>query len=355
MSETTELRLPETLHIESEPPPEAQEEGERQLTPREIAMAAIAKKAEEQRGKEIAQGAIYDAEARERGEALPEPEADEPVEQEAVAASPVAPEQPQAAPPPPPPAPVTPQLRMLNLNGQQIAVTDEQFAQLAQMGALAGMHLAAQQAQPQPTAPVPPPHKPAVIVDDAKVLETVQRIQYGSPAEGTAALSSLIQDVVAQVPQAPAIDQNALIQQAEHRAVAAIEAQRVLAIIRSEYPEIFKDQDLMMLAQSRSHRLHQNALATGQRMNELDVYREAGGQVYDLLKLPRPGSEVQPTAPQAAPTVRPRAGVEERKRAAPRNTQPVDRRSAPPEAAKAPTGAEIVDWMRQSRNQARMN
>src|SRR5579872_2320078 len=139
MSETTELHLPDTLHIEGDVL-EPQHEGERKLTPREQMMARIAAHAEEERGKEIAQGSVYDAEARERGEALPPAmfEQDEPEELESAPEAPPVPAAPPAAPESVavPAAPPAPQLHTVDLgNGQYTQVTEAQFAQLARMGA----------------------------------------------------------------------------------------------------------------------------------------------------------------------------------------------------------------------------
>jgi len=339
--------------------PAPHKEGERQLTARERMMADIARHAQEHREQEEALGAEYDREARDRGEALPpatferepEPVVEAAQEHEAPAVEPIEP--PQVAASAAHPAPAHPALRHIVIDGQQIAVTDEQFAQLAQMGALAARNLTQQPAPVAAPEPVAPP-QPSVAVDEARVREAVQRIQFGSPDEGTQALAGLIQDVVRQVPQAPHIDQQKLVAEAEQRAVQRIAAEQTHALVRQEYPEIFKDQGLMALAQQRVHQLSQNALATGRRVNDLDIYREAGNQVYDLLKLPRPGSEItQPTASQAAPAIQPTrsATIEERKRAAPRNPQPVDRRSAVPEAPRPPSGSEIVNAMRVQRGQ----
>jgi len=350
MSETTDLHLPDTLHIEGDVHEAPQPDGERKLTPREEMMARIAAHAEEERHKEIALGSTYDAEARERGEALPPPDGEEedPEPLEATLEPAHKPE-PVAATPEPPPAPVAPQVRTLNLNGQFVQVTDAQFEQLAQMGALAGMALAQQPVAPHPE---PPPAPAPVALDDGKVREAVQRIQFGSPDEGAAALGGLIHDVLARVP-APAIDHNTLVQQASQRAVQELHGQQVTAAIKSEYPQIFTDSGLMALAQDRVRQIEQRDAATGQRRHAIEIYREAGNQVYDLLKLPRPGSEPTQTAPQAAPTVQLRAGVEERKRAAPRTTQPVDRRSAmPPQAPQAPSGSAIVAWIAKQRGQS---
>jgi len=341
----------------SEPAPE--QEGERKLTPRERTMMAIAHRAQAHREEEEALGAEYDREAHARGEGLPpatferEPETVVEAAQEPEASAVEPAEPPPVVASATQPAPAHPALRHIVIDGQQIAVTDEQFAQLAQMGALAARNLT--QHAPAPVAapePVAPP-APSVAVDEARVREAVQRIQFGSPDEGTQALSTLIQEVVRQVPQAPHIDQQRLISEAEQRAVQRIAAEQTHALVRQEYPEIFKDQGLMALAQQRVHQLSQNALATGRRVNDLDIYREAGNQVYDLLKLPRPGSEITQTAPQAAPAIQPTrsATIEERKRAAPRNPQPVDRRSAVPEAPRPPSGSEIVNAMRVQRGQ----
>src|SRR6185503_16239405 len=345
---STELEVPQSMHMDpehnSEPAPE--QEGERKLTPRERTMMAIAHRAQAHREEEEALGAEYDREAHARGEGLPpatferEPETVVEAAQEPEASAVEPAEPPPVVASATQPAPAHPALRHIVIDGQQIAVTDEQFAQLAQMGALAARNLT--QHAPAPVAapePVAPP-APSVTVDEARVREAVQRIQFGSPDEGTQALAGLIQDVVRQVPQAPHIDQQRLIAEAEQRAVQRIAAEHINATIQSEYPEIFKDKALIAAAQVRENEIRQHALATGRRVNDLDIYREAGNQVYDLLKLPRPGSEItQPTAPQAAPAIQPTrsATIEERKRAAPRNPQPVDRRSAVPEAPRPPS------------------
>src|SRR6185503_9463867 len=272
---STELEVPQTMHMDPDhnADPAPQKEGERQLTARERMMADIARHAQEHREQEEALGAEYDREARDRGEALPpstferEPVVEAAQEHEAPAVEPIEP--PQVAASAAQPAPAHPALRHIVIDGQQIAVTDEQFAQLAQMGALAARNLTQ---QPMPAAvpePVAPP-APSVAVDEARILQTVQNLQFGSTDEAKAALSALIQVVVRQVPQAPHIDQQRLVAEAEQRAVQRIAAEQTHALVRQEYPEIFKDQGLMALAQQRVHQLSQNALATGRRVNDLD-------------------------------------------------------------------------------------
>lgn len=352
MSETTEIHVPETMHISGEE--EQHPAGERKLSPRDEMMARIAAKAEERRGQEIAQGAIYDAEARERGEALPgeyepavEPEPMPEPEEESAPALVVA--EPQA--PQPTPAPVAPSLHTIQLPDGRIAqVTDEQFAQLAHIGAVAGM--AMMQPPAPPPAPVEPPRQ-SVALDDGKIRETVQRIQFGSPDEGAAALGGLIRDVVAQVPQPQQIDPRILEDNVARRVAAEQQMRADAATIQQEFPAIFADP----LKRQEAHAWVEALKLRDQRLNrprsDLDIYREAGTLVYNQHNLPRPGSE-QPAASQAAPTVQPRAGVEERKRAAPRNTQPVDRRAPAPSAPRAPSNSDVVEWMRASRHQASM-
>src|SRR6185503_19933957 len=204
---STELEVPQTMHMDPDHnnDPAPHKEGERQLTARERMMADIARHAQEHREQEEALGAEYDREARDRGEALPpstferEPVVEAAQEHEAPAVEPIEP--PPVVASATQPAPAHPQLRHIVIDGQQIAVTDEQFAQLAQMGALAARNLT--QHAPAPVAapdPVTPP-QPSVAVDEAQVADAVRAIQFGSPHEGAAQLRKLIHGVISQVPQ----------------------------------------------------------------------------------------------------------------------------------------------------------
>ena len=56
----SDVEIPQTMHIEEAH--DEQPEGERQLTPREITMNAIAEKHEARRQEEMALGRIYDDE-----------------------------------------------------------------------------------------------------------------------------------------------------------------------------------------------------------------------------------------------------------------------------------------------------
>jgi hypothetical protein len=346
MSETTELELPETMHIETEAdaPPE-----NRQLSPRELAMQAIAKRHQEAREAELRQSDVYDQEARAAGLGLPEdepeppPVAVEPVAQEPVGGTP-APAT-QDAPVPAPAAALT--LRTVDIDGQQWAVSEEQYQQLARMGLLAQRALATY--QPEPVAPEPV--KP--IVDPERVREAAKRIQYGNEDEAAAALTELITDVAARMPATPSIDPNAIVQRATTAAMQQAQLARDTDTIRQEYADIFENPQRTLLARMNVEAIRARNAQTGRFQPEIEIYREAGNMVRDAMGQPRPGSDVSQPALQAA-TVAPRTEVIERKRAAPRMTQAIDRRAPQPEMPRPPSGSEIVERMRAQRGQASM-
>jgi hypothetical protein len=349
MSDRTDLELPETMHIEEvhEDPPA----GVRPLSAREITMAAIAKKAEEQRERELAQAAIYDEDARNAGLSYPSDDED-------ASTPPVVETKPAAVLPAKATAPVenvTPAaapMRAVTIDGQQWAVTEEQYAQLANLGMVTRHALLNQpQAQPAYVAPVPYP-----VVDRHRVEDTVEKMQYGDKATATEALHSLIADVVRSVPSAPQIDQDAIVRAAVHRAQEESKLAADRAVIQQEYSEVFADPQRTLLAKLNVDAIRQRNAREGRYQDDLDIYREAGNAVLDALGRPRPGSQTdQSSAIQAASVnVQPRQDVIERKRAAPRTTQVIDRRAVAPETPRPPTGSEIVERMRQSRGQASM-
>lgn len=344
MSDATSVDIPETMHIEQEQ--DDAPAGERKLSPREIAMEAIARRAEEQRERELAQAAIYDQDARDAGLTFP---ADEP-EAPAVAEVKLEAVLPAKAPPPAEPAPApapAPALRSVNIDGQQWSVTEEQFAQLANLGMIT-RHALMQQPAPQAPAPVS-----QQFVDRARIEDTVERLQYGDKTQAVEALQNLIQDVVRNAPQTP-VDAAAIVQQSVLAARAQAQQERDRSVIEQEYPEIFADPQRTLLAKLNVDAIRARNQQIGRFQNDLDIYREAGNAVYDALRLSRPGSQAdnQPSALQAAPvTVQPRQDVIERKRAAPRTTQVIDRRAVAPETPRPPTGSEIVERMRQQRGQ----
>ena len=341
----TDLDLPETMHIEA-PHDEGPAEGIH--NPREALVAKIAARAEERRQDELTQAGIYDADARAAGLAYPtdEPEPDAPV---VVAPEPAA----EVVPPAAPAAPVQPAMRAVVVDGTQYAVTEEQYSQLAQLGMVANTALQQMQyAAPQPTVADRRP-----LVDPERAREFVRKVQYEGEDAAVPALSALIEDVLTRAPAPQAVDQNAVIQQAVRVVRAEAQLAADTAIIKNEYGDILANPQLSMLAKINVDAIRARNAQRGILQSDLDIYREAGNAVFDAIGRSRPGSEAITNSPalQAATiTAQPRADVIERKRAAPRTTQVIDRRVASPEISRPPTGSEIVESMRRQRGQASM-
>jgi hypothetical protein len=343
MSESTEFHVAETPSIDDDPVETQDVETEgRRLSPREVAMAAIIEKAEATRRQEMADDAD-----RLGVEAKPDPFAD-PVTPD-VAATP-------AVEPEPVHAPVVEHApsatRAIVLGGQQIAVSEEEFAQLAQLGALAAIQPPAQ-AVPRPVEVSRPIQDvPAPAIDRTRIAEAVQKIQFGTPEEGTEAFMGVINHVFSVAPPPPQIDVNSIVEAAANRARAEARMAQDSEVVKAEFPRVFADERLKALAHATVQQLKHQDVALGRFRPDIEIYREAGGQVYDLIREPRPGINAkQSTALQAAPSVSPRADIEERKRAAPRNPEAVSRRATLTETPRAPTGSEIVNQMRVRRGQ----
>jgi hypothetical protein len=376
VSGTTEVEIPETNHIETGPDGETSApERHREPTAREQMMRDIVERRNAVMTAELSQGETYHNEAKAArlvypDEDEPEPElTPAPTPQPAAqpTPAPVAQQQADVLPPrgqPPSHAPAPsgaivqpsphPQLRVVNLGGQQYQVTDDQFHQLAQLGVAASFALS-QPPEPPPAPRVEPP-PPRPLVDRDRAAEVVQQIQFGDKDAAVPALAAFIEDVVSRAPQPPApqqIDVNQLRQQATAEAVRQIGFQNEVALVRGEFPDIFANPMLARRAAVEVDTIRFRDQRLGLQRPDLDVYREAGFTVRDLLGQPRPGSDVPatPPAPQAAPDVTPRTETIERKRAAPRNPQVVDRRAAAPEAPRTRSGSEIVEQMRKSRGQ----
>lgn len=362
MAESTELDVPQTMHIEGEPesaPLASEPEEKRTLSPREEAMARITAHHEERRRAEIAEDAVRmgirpEAEGAPEPESAPEPEA---------AAAPVT-----ATPEPALPSePETPKRHRVEVGGATFDVDDGQLMELARMGAVANQALAQyqrnpqapqQQVQPtsQPAAPPPAPATPTL--DDETARSLVRRITYGDEAEGGKALQEAINLALAQRPPQPAIDPNRVVQVAVQQATQQIELRNNLNTIGQEYPEIFNDPTLSQLAALKLHEIRQRDTALRVQKPDLELYREACNMVRGAIAprepQPQSGAERAPTATQAAPAPQPMAERLERKRAAPRNPSAVDRRAPAAETPRPPTGSEIVDAMRKARGQMSM-
>lgn len=345
MSESTEFEVvPPMAPIET--PSDTPE-----LNPRNAIMARIAARREEQIAADNAQAKIYDDDATEAGlnfardepEPAPQPSPVVAPQREAVTSpAPVlAPETPQQ-----------PQVRFVEVDGHQYAVTKEQEDALLRMGMMANTALHQYQAQPQSFAPAPiapEPTKP--IIDPDSIRDTVRSLQYSGEDDAAEKLTNLITSIVSRT-QAPQIDQNAIVT----RAVAEARAQAQLAsdaqVIQQEYPDIFEHPMRAFLAKTNVDVIRQTNIATGRRMSDLEVYREAGNAVREAMNLPTPtqAPQQQPAGVVAAS----RQDVIERKRNAPRGTQPIDMRSPAPTQVRAPSNSDIVEMMRKARGQSSM-
>lgn len=366
------LTIPETLDA-NPPPSEATETPH--LNPRAKIMEEIAAKRARVMETENAQAAIYDREATEAGLNWTP---DEPDPEPALATEPAEPT--ESEPPRVPPtrtqpeptarlaAPVAapthepvahPAVRTIRgMDGNQYQVTQEQADYLASLGMLANVALhQAPQPQYQPAIhEAAPPPKP--IVDPETIREVVKKIQYGGEDDATQALTDLLVGTVtraqAAIPQAPMIDQNAIVSRAvaESRAQAQLIADQ--QIIRQEYGDIFENPQRTLLAKWNVDALRQRDVAMGIRRPDLDIYREAGDLVRQAMGTP-PQPETSPE-PRLAPQPRAdRSDIIERKRAAPRPTQTVDMRAPAPTQPRAPTASEVVAKMRAQRFQSSMN
>lgn len=346
----TELEIPETLDANPALEDTAQPQGERLLSPREIVMAAAVARRQEQMDADNAQAAIYSREATEAGLNFPQEDAPDPEPapraREVPPASSLAPSQDRFAPVAPVQAPAAPQVRTINIDGQQYTVTDQQADELIRLGMYANQ--AMRQYQPEP-APDPEPPRP--IVDAAAVRDVVRKLQFSGEDDAAAALTELITNV--RVPQAQPLDQNALVSRAisattEHMRVVAAQEQ-----IQREYADIATNPQLAFLANTNKDAILLRNQRAGIQQSWIDIYREASNNVYDAIGRPRPGSDPQQLAAQATSgnVVPLRENVLERKRTAPRGTQAIDLRAPAPVAPRAPTGSEIVDKMREQRGQ----
>lgn len=294
------------------------------------------------------------------------------------AAEPAAPVKPAAAAPAtpaaPPQQPAAPQLITVNVGGQNLQVTQEQLVHLAQIGMIANQTVAEfQQAQQQPNfyqqqpaAPQQPQQRQAPTVDRERVRETVKRIQYGTEESAAEAMADLIGSVVATAaPATPSqqVDPAAIQRAATQEALRMIQLQRDTEVIKKEYPDIMSNSELSDLAARQVVRLRDQLTRLGRTASDLEIYREAGNRVLDLMGRPRPAGTPaeQPamarsddqTASQASRSVvvRPRTTVDARKREAPRSTsQVLDRRSESPQP-RIPTHSDIVAVMRKERGQ----
>lgn len=390
----TDIEVANTGLLPETPEAAAPPDGDRQPSPRELAMERIAANYERQRQRELDQAgeagnqeAGVAANGAQRpvnpslGELEEDREYEDPYVDHAEPAATTRNTQPsdnqrgaesgQVQAQPPAQRPTAPELISVQVDGQQFQVTQEQLIQLARVGMIANHTVdqfqRMQQAPVQQPAPQPQQRQeqPQALFDQERVRQAVKRIQFGSEDEGTSALSELIGDVVQRAAPRPAppTDVVAIANQAARMAIHHSQSERDKATIQAEYGEILADPQLSQLAAINVGVLKQEAAMLGVQKSDLEIYREAGNRVFDALRRPRPGVAVEhpagdpPASPasQAPNVVVRRAATDARKREAPRSmSQVIDRRALAPETPRAPSGSDIVDMMRKARGQTSM-
>lgn len=357
-----------------EAPVEERAEAGRRVNPRDEIMARIAARVEAAREAELGNPSedqsledllAANEATRPRSAALGEVEEDRTPRREAepvVEAAPEPTQQPSKALL----APTSPQLFAVDVDGNTLHVTQEQMAALARQGIIANQVLHQYQTQQRYQAPAqqqpvrqqeaPPPR------DRERIRQTVKAMQYGDEDSASTALENLIEYVEARNPRVDVAALNSsMAQTAREEAFRYQMAAKLAAdtqVIKQEYADVMNDRYLAQMAGARVAEIRQENASLGRVQSDLDVYREAGDFVLDKFGKPRPGQRVdESTAPQAPNLVvrRSAADIEGRKRAAPRAvSQVIDRRSAAPQAPRAPTTSEVIDLMRQKRGQTSM-
>lgn len=374
---TTHIEAVDTNLIETgQPLDDNGQPVERKLSAGEEARARIAENYEKNvRAGELKLGTIMEDEARVAAGERPlerteQPEPAAPVETPAETGPP-APVQAVASGAADAPKPT----RKVKVYGQEIEVTEDQFDQLlgkgiafdrkAQEAAEYQRQLQAHQ-QPQP-APAQPPaaqpqpvQPPSIQLDDGMLREVQRRLSYGTDEEQELALrdfaTGLIDQAQRRAQQGPTPDQIVHVAKEVAKAEMKAEAQfdSNLSTIGTEYPDLFKDEGLTLLAARQVGMLRSAYQQAGIQKDDLALYREAASQIQDRYLTPQAAAapeQPQARTVQAAPPAN--QGRVERKRAAPQSPPAANRTASmgqPGPTVQSP--ADIVKWMQKSRGQA---
>lgn len=375
MSETETVVEPqEVVEPAPAPTPEPTPEEKKPVENKRSAMVrAIAERYEsQQRAKELAYGERMDDEAHDRathqevGTTTREKEHHESAQEPTLPAQAKDPEQ----------APVVARStrRAIPINGQQVELSDDEIAHLADMGGRALAYVRQQQAQPQqqpaqptyarqPTPPVIDSANPPAL-DDAVARDIVQRLSYGTPEDAAAAIRQLHEhatrtalDTLSRQQQQPQTDPQMVIQAAEERVLSRIRLENNLQVIGQEYPNIFNNSRRSQLAALALHEVRSRDAMLNRQRPDIDYYREACSLVCNELGIPATtapssnGSKPPPTNGGSSATVAtPSTTRVERKRAAP--STPSSATQVATEAPRRhPSSSDIVESYRRQRGQ----
>lgn len=228
-----------------------------------------------------------------------------------------------------------PPLFPINLDGQQVFVTQDQMAHLAQMGAIATQALQQYNSQPQQYHQPAQPHAPA-----PGLREVVRNLQYSDEETAAAAVESHFQERDRRISQEIRAE---LQKESLNRVVSD-----ATPIIQQEYADILAD-PIRADAAARQVAMLRQQYGTDPTL-QLAIFREAGNRVRQSF-----GTGARQSVQQGGIRVsRDEAGITERKRSAPSRTSAViDRRSgmSAPQEERRQSGSSIVAAMRAARGQ----
>lgn len=273
------------------------------------------------------------------------------------------------------PVPQAPVLHTVRANGQDLSLTHDELVALAQqgLGANAKFQQAAQLRQqaeqllqqhqtpaaPAPFASAPPAVPPAQAapqatstqipaLDEVQAREYAKRLLYGSEDDSTQAIAELANRLV-QAARPPVIDQQALVNAAVEQSMARTAYQHTLQAIGQEFPQLFADNGLSVLAGQRAQELRAQYAQAGVAAQPYDIMRQACAEVQE--RYVSPTHRTRPAAAQAALNVE--IDKLQRKRAAPQPPVAANRTAHLPAEPPAPTSSQVVAWMQSKRTGTR--
>lgn len=265
------------------------------------------------------------------------------------------------------------------VNGHSLEFSDDELVKLAQRGlsadqryqeaaamqrqyqhALAmaqGMQQQHQQTTQQASAGQTAPQGQQSLVDDAVAGELARRITFGTEEDQKKAVSDIINvaaRAAGRTQQVLPADQ--LVNVATQNALSTLRFEQNMETIGREFPDIFKDEDMTILAARQVNKLRYKYEALGTPKSDIDIYREAGGMVRDrYLKGEGPApTQTSPSTPSPVQSAQPAASLSakvERKRAAPQPPAAASKIASEAAPASTLTGSQIVAQMRKSRHQ----
>lgn len=213
-----------------------------------------------------------------------------------------------------------------------------------------------QNLQPQQVAQNNAPAAPQQQNPTEAVKDIAKRINYGSEDEQAKALLDLGAIFKSEVGRSQGLPQEQIVQIATHNAIAAIKSEQEQAILKSEFADILADYPLSVATDMIANQLAVKYQNEGVQKSRLELFREAGNAARDRYIKPSQVSQPQNVPAQNQPPVQ-AATVNvsndkiERKRAAPKSLEAANKvaTEAPPSYGVGVSS--VVNQMRKSRGQ----